>query len=91
MDENKESGSGSDSTPAERPRVVENDIVQLDPEKTENAAFAGCLMTVTKVREWGVQGYVQNAGTEGQAHYRAAWGTFETTGGQAVWSVGEED
>lgn len=67
------------------------DIVQLDPEKTDNKAFAGCLMIVTEWRSWGVQGYVQALGETrevpgGQAYYRAANGTFERAG-RAAWTV----
>ena len=66
------------------------DIVQLDPEKTINPAFRACLMVVSEVKSWGVQGYVQSLGASrdeagGQAYYRAETGTFEPTGGKAVW------
>lgn len=64
------------------------DIVQLDPEKTGNPAFAACLMVVTEVRGWGVQGYVQALGDRekpgGQAYYRAENGTFVRVG-IALW------
>jgi hypothetical protein len=74
-------------------QIEVNDIVQLDPEKTKNKAFAGCLMVVSEVKGWGVQGYVQSLGTReesgGQAYYRAETGTFEPTGGKAVWSVND--
>jgi hypothetical protein len=67
------------------------DIVQLDPQLTENPMFAGCLMVVTEVKSWGVQGYVQSLGENGspggQAYYRAKEGTFESTGGRAVWAA----
>lgn len=67
------------------------DIVQLDPEKTKNPMFRACLMVVTDLYSWGVQGYVQSLGENGamggQAYYRAEWGTFDTTGGAAVWLV----
>lgn len=60
--------------------VEVNQIVQLDPEKTTNPMFRGCLMVVTDVYEWGVQGYVQSLGENGthggQAYYRAQEGTF---------------
>lgn len=74
--------------------VQPGDIVQLDPETTGNRAFAACLMIVDEVKPWGVQGYVQALGESreqpgGQAYYRAAWGTFEPTGGRAVWIVGD--
>ncbi len=65
------------------------DIVQLDPEKTANPMFRGCMMVVTEVKPWGIQGYVQGLGENmqpaGQAYYRAKTGTFEATGGRAVW------
>lgn len=67
-------------------------IVQLDPEKTKNPMFAGCLMVVTEIKSWGVQGYVQGLGSNGisggQAYYRAEHGTFEITCGRAVWVIG---
>lgn len=66
----------------------EGDVVQLDPEQTKNPMFAGCMLVVTEVRAWGVQGYVQGLGTDGkragQAYYRAETGTFEYVG-KAVW------
>lgn len=69
--------------------VYELDIVQLAPIETENPMFAGCLMVVTEVKSWGVQGYVQALGEDGkaggQAYYRAKWGTFEKCGGRPVW------
>jgi hypothetical protein len=69
--------------------IEDGDIVQLDPMTTKNRAFAGCLMTVTAVHPWGVQGYVQalgNSPTEegGQAYYRAENGSFERCG-RTVW------
>jgi hypothetical protein len=68
-------------------------IVQLSPTVT-NRAFTACLMVVTEVRPWGVQGYVQALGESrnepgGQAHYRANWGEFEATGGRAVWMTAD--
>lgn len=71
-----------------------NEIVQLSPTETKNKMFAACLMIVTDIRPWGVQGYVQGLGSNGesagQAFYRAENGTFETTGGRAIWSVNND-
>lgn len=71
-------------------QVRVNDIVQLCPFSTENKMFAGCFLLVTEVKSWGVQGYVQVLGSDGepggQAYYRAKEGTFEATGGSAVWA-----
>jgi hypothetical protein len=54
-----------------------NDIVQLDPFNTRNPMFAGCMLVVTELKSWGVQGYVQALGRDdnpgGQAYYRANW------------------
>lgn len=73
--------------------IAVGDIVQLNPENTSNRAFAGCLLVVTEVKSWGVQGFVQALGTRenagGQAYYRAATGTFEKTNGKVVWTIGE--
>lgn len=62
------------------------DIVQLDPVETANPSFAGCLMIVTDVKGWGVQGYVSvPAKVEPiRAFYRASTGTF-TKVGKAEW------
>ncbi|MES2729994.1 MAG: hypothetical protein V4621_07890 [Pseudomonadota bacterium] len=68
----------------------ECDVVQLDPACTANPMFAGCLMVVSEVKPWGVQGYVQALGSDGkpggQAYYRAQTGTFEYVG-KAVWTI----
>ena len=69
------------------------DIVQLDPVTTTNPMFRGCMMVVTEVKGWGVQGYVQALGKDetigGQAYYRAVTGTFIRCG-LAYWVVGGE-
>jgi hypothetical protein len=59
-----------------------NDIVQVDPNFE---TFGGCMVVVTEVKSWGIQGYVQNAGTEGCAYIRLKTESFESTGGKAVW------
>jgi len=71
------------------------DIVQIAPEVP---FFGGCFMTVTEVKEWGAQGFVQcfaesrEAPTPGpQAYFRPTWEKMEKTGGKAVWAPGEEE
>lgn len=65
-----------------------NDIVQLDPEKVGNRMFAACFMIVTEIKTWGVQGYVQSLGENGnpggQAYYRAKWDEMIKVG-KAEW------
>jgi len=72
----------------QRMPIVAGDLVQLDPQVTTNPAFAGCIMVVTEVKEWGVIGYVQALGSRekigGQAYYRAMNDTFQRCG-QAYW------
>lgn len=50
--------------------IAVNDIVQIDPDHDER--FGACLLVVTDVKSWGVQGYVKipNAG---DAYYRVAF------------------
>ena len=68
------------------------EIVQLNPETCRNPMFAACLMTVSEVKPWGAQGYVQALGQEGkpggQAYYRAKWEEIEQTGGMAPFVAG---
>lgn len=62
----------------------EGDIVQIDPSKE---MFGACMVVVTEVKDWGVQGYVQSAGVDGQQYIRLKHGDYEATGGRAVWVV----
>ena len=69
-------------------------VVQLDPDKTRNKMFAGCMLTITEVESWGVQGYVQSLGKNGEmggaAFYRANFDEFAYVG-TAAWVMGDED
>lgn len=58
------------------------DIVQVNPEVD---TFGGCMVVVTEVKSWGIQGYVQSAGVPGQQYIRLNWKDIEPTGGRAVW------
>lgn len=62
--------------------IEETDIVQVNPERD---TFGGCMVVVTEVKAWGIQGYVQSAGIPGQQYIRLRTGDFEPTGGRAVW------
>lgn len=64
--------------------IKENEIVQVKPDKE---TFGGCMVVVTEVKSWGIQGYVQSAGVPGQQYIRLKSEDFETTGGMAVWVV----
>jgi hypothetical protein len=63
-------------------KIEENQIVQAAPHIE---TFGGCMVVVTEVKEWGIQGYVQSAGVPGQQYIRLKTGDFEATGGRAVW------
>jgi hypothetical protein len=65
-------------------KLESGDIVQIDPAH-DPGRFGACLLVVTEVKSWGVQGYVQNAGSEGQAYYRVEFDSIESTGGKAQW------
>jgi hypothetical protein len=64
------------------------DIVQIRPGKE---MFGACMVTVTEIKAWGIQGYVQSAGVPGQQYVRVKTEDFELTGGKAVWVVGGEE
>lgn len=59
-------------------------IVQVNPEVD---TFGGCMVVVTEVKSWGIQGYVQSAGVPGQQYIRLNWKDIEPTKGKAVWMV----
>ena len=59
-----------------------NDIVQVNPEYE---TFGGCMVVVTELKTWGIQGYVQSAGVSGQQYIRLKFADIEPTGGKAVW------
>lgn len=67
--------------------ITVGEIVQIRPDKE---MFGACMVTVTEVKAWGIQGYVQSAGVSGQQYIRLKSEDFERTGGTAVWAVGDE-
>lgn len=72
---------------ADGKKLNEGSVVQLSPD-VENPMFAACMLTVTEIKPWGVQGFVQALGEDGkpggQAYYRAKWEDIEYVG-QAQW------
>jgi hypothetical protein len=58
------------------------DIVQVNPNVE---IFGGCMVVVTELKSWGIQGYVQSAGAPGQQYIRLKTEHIEATGGKAVW------
>jgi len=70
--------------------MMMNTLVQLNPDTVTNQMFAGCIMVVSEIKEWGAQGYVQALGENGdpggQAFYRAKWDEMEIVG-KAQWTV----
>jgi hypothetical protein len=57
-------------------------IVQVVPDKE---VFGACMVVVTEIKTWGVQGYVQSAGVPSQQYIRLKHEDFELTGGKAIW------
>lgn len=58
------------------------DVVQIAPAYDE--WFGGCLLLVTEVKAWGVQGFVKIPGS-GDAYYRAPF-TAVFRIGRAEWT-----
>ena len=74
----------------EQGKVVRvSDILQIAPDCAVNPMFGGCMMIVSELKGWGVMGYVQALGENGecggQAYIRLRWDQVEPTGGKAVW------
>lgn len=73
--------------------VQVGDVVQIEPNE-ETDWFGGCLMTVTEVKIWGVQGFVAMPVERGQppakAYYRVKHGQYARIG-QAEWAREEEE
>lgn len=59
-------------------------IVQVHPDYE---MFGACMVVVTELKAWGIQGYVQSAGVKGQQYIRLKHEQFVPTGGMAVWVV----
>lgn len=64
--------------------VKVGDIVQVAPDKE---MFGACMVVVTELKSWGIQGYVQSAGVAGQQYIRLKSDEYEYTGGRAIWMV----
>jgi len=64
--------------------VKVGDIVQVNPDKE---MWGACLVVVTELKSWGIQGYVQSAGVPGQQYIRLKADEYEYTGGRAIWMV----
>lgn len=68
-------------------KIKVGDIVQVNPDKE---LFGACMVVVTELKSFCIQGYVQSAGVPGQQYIRLKFDDFEPTGGKAVWIVGEQ-
>lgn len=71
--------------------VTPGDVFQISPDFSINQAFACCMMSVTEVYDWGVQGYVfalgPNRGTRGGcAFIRVKWDQIAYVG-KDVWAA----
>ena len=60
------------------------DIVQVSPDYE---MFGACMVVVTELKSFGIQGYVQSAGVPGQQYIRLKADEYEYTGGRAIWMV----
>ena len=62
-------------------KIEKGDVVQVDPES--DGRFAACLMIVTEVKNWGLQGYITVPGTvggSGTAYYRVNHDNYAKVG-----------
>lgn len=70
----------------ENPGISVGDVVQIDPE--HDPVFGACLLTVSEIKSWGVQGYVQlpKHPAAVQAYYRVPFENIARIG-VAEWSM----
>lgn len=70
-------------------------VVILIPHICRNEMLSGCMMTITEVKDWGCQGYIQATGGNGkmggQVYYRAKWDEMEFVGFSNFKIEGEEE
>lgn len=66
------------------------DLVQIDP--AHDPCFAACVLIVTEVKGFGVQGCVRVPGADGptEAYYRLPWHAGEKVG-TAEWVPSRDD
>ena len=70
--------------PADGIAVLPGDIVQANPETSKTSKWGPCLIIVTEVKNWGIQGYT-SVPMGGDAYIRLRWEDIEPTGGRAEW------
>lgn len=68
-------------------RIIENAIVQVNEKGQEG--WIGCLVQVSEIKEWGVQGWVQIPAS-GQAYIRLKWDEVDYIGQAVMITVKEE-
>ncbi len=61
--------------------VSENSVVQVNEHGPKE--FVGCFVLVTKVKEWGIQGFPTIPGSVGRAYVNLEWAQLEYIG-QAI-------
>lgn len=69
------------------PNIAAGDIVQVLPDAGN---WASCLVIVTEVKSWGIQGFTPMPPHGGQAYIRLLWEKIEATGGKAVFMPASE-
>lgn len=66
-------------------RIIENSVVQVNEKGNQD--WIGCLVQVSEVKLWGIQGWVQIP-KSGQAYIRLKWEEIDYIG-QAVMESSE--
>jgi hypothetical protein len=71
-------------------RARPGDIVQVKPGLAPNPDWDACLVVVTEVKIWGVQGYT-TVPAGGEAYIRLKWEQFEVVGRAAFMRTDEAE
>ncbi|RJO62622.1 MAG: hypothetical protein C4542_02965 [Dehalococcoidia bacterium] len=73
--------------------IAVGDVVQISPDCQTNPMFGACMLTVTELKSFGVMGFVQALGENGerggQAYIRLRRDEYEYVG-KAAWTPQDE-
>lgn len=80
----------SQDTNAPKPYIGVGDVVQITP--SADRFYAGCLLVVTEIKSFGVQGYIQQPGENGGFVYcRPRWENIVRIGKAVYIQSSDED
>ena len=71
------------------PRIKVGSVVQIAPDESNPGLFGGCMLIVSELKSWGVQGYVRIPG-KGDSYCRPRWEQMAYVG-ESAWGRSDEE